>query len=298
LQELKHSPQGDRLRVVQGEELPPGWAGKPYAVAQGAALAQGRWFCFVDADTFASPQMLAATLATAQGYDADMFSMLTDQELKTFWEKVILPIIFTALSVGFPANRVNDPHAPEAIANGQFILIRREVYDVVGGHAAIRDQIAEDKALAELVKRCGYRLVLADGRAVARTRMYTTFAEIWEGWTKNIFLGMEGRFGLLLVGALVGLMGAFLLPVWLLGAIAWLLLRGGFLPAVALVQALLVWAYVLWLRAQAARAFHISPWYAFSFPLGTLAFTAMMFASAFKVLSGQGVTWKGRRYSG
>jgi chlorobactene glucosyltransferase len=295
----KKSPE--RLKIIAGGDLPPGWAGKPHALHLGVQQAHGDWLCFVDADTFAAPDLLTAAFQTTQAHHADLFTLLTQQELGSFWEKVILPLVFTALSFGFPADRVNDPHRPEAIANGQFILIRRSVYDAVGGHAAIRDQIAEDKALAQRVKRHGYRLIIADGRGVASTRMYTRFAEIWEGWTKNIYLGMRDRLGLLLFGSLVSLAAALLLPAWLLGGIAWFLTAGPQTStadvAIVVVQALVLWAYLIYWRVRASLAFKISPLYAFSLPLGALIFTAMMFASAFKVLSGQGVTWKGRTYN-
>lgn len=286
-----------RLRVIAGLEPPPGWAGKPFALQQGIAQARGEWFCFVDADTFAAPELLSSTLATACAQSADMFSIFTNQELGSFWEKTILPLVFTALSFGFPAEKVNDPTSPIAIANGQFIMIRRAVYQAIGGHKAVRERVDEDKALAERVKRHGYRLIVADGRKVAVTRMYTRLAEIWEGWTKNIYLGMKDRIPLLLFGALVGLLGALALPLWLAGGLIWWLLAGGLIPALTSVQALLVWAYLLWQRVQACRAFGISAFYALTLPLGALLFTSMMFASAYNVLSGRGVTWKGRRYA-
>jgi chlorobactene glucosyltransferase len=286
-----------RIQVVAGGDLPAGWAGKPHALHLGVQAAHGDWLCFVDADTFAAPDLMAAALTTAQAQQADLFTLLTDQELGSFWEKAILPLVFTALSFGFPAEKVNDPRRPEAIANGQFILIRRSVYTAVGGHAAIRDRIAEDKALAQLVKQHGYRLIVADGRQVASTRMYTRFAEIWEGWTKNIFLGMRDRPGLLFFGAFVGLVAALLLPLWLLGGLYWFLSAGTAGAALVAFQALALWAYLIYWRVRASLAFHISPLYAFTLPLGALLFTAMMFTSAFRVLSGQGVTWKGRTYT-
>jgi chlorobactene glucosyltransferase len=288
--------QDARLIVLHGSELPEGWAGKPHALVQAADAAHGEWLCFVDADTFASPQLLASTLAAAQDSRADLFTILTGQELGSFWEKVIQPVIFTALSVGFPARRVNDPDRPDAIANGQFILVKRSVYDVVGGHRAVYNRIAEDQALAMLVKGRGCRLVIADGRELASTRMYTSFSEIWEGWTKNIFIGMRDRLGLLLFGGVVGLLGALLLPAWLLGAFAWLAASGSGQAALAASEAAVLWAYLLWVRAQTARAFSISSWYALTLPLGALVFTAMLFTSAARVLSGQGVRWKGRVY--
>jgi chlorobactene glucosyltransferase len=286
-----------RLVVISGAELPPGWAGKPHAAHQGAAVARGEWLCFVDADTFASPHLIASTYRSAEEGRADLFTIMTAQNLAGFWEKVIMPVVFTALSFGFPARRVNDPGKPDAIANGQFILVRRAVYDAVGGHQAVRERIDEDRALAERVKGAGFRLVIADGRALATTRMYTSFPEIWEGWTKNIFLGLRDRLWLLLAGALTGLLAALALPFWLVAGIAWLVTGGGALAALVAGQAVVLWAVLLYYRYRAARAFGLSGLYALTLPLGALVFTGMMLASTFKVISGRGVTWKGRTYS-
>jgi chlorobactene glucosyltransferase len=285
-----------RLRIIHGVELPPGWAGKPFALVQGVAIAQGEWLCFMDADTFAQPGLLWSTYRLAVQSHAYLFSILTDQELGSFWERTVLPLVFLGLSFGFPSDRVNDPSKPDAIANGQFILINRTVYDRVGGHTAVKDRIDEDKAIAVIVKRAGYRLLVADGRKVATTRMYTSLAEMWEGWTKNIYLGLRDRLGLLSFGVFIGLVVSIGLPIWLVGGLAWLAVSGGLAAVVVAAEAIILWGYLLWKRLQACRAFDISSTYAFTFPLGALIFTAMMLASAYDVLSGRGVIWKGRRY--
>ncbi|MFZ2096034.1 MAG: glycosyltransferase [Anaerolineales bacterium] len=285
-----------RLRVIHGVELPDGWAGKPHALVQGAAIARGDWLCFVDADTFASPGLLRTTYHLALQLHADMVSILTEQILGSFWERTILPLVFLGLSFGFPAERVNDLSKPDAIANGQYILIKRKVYDAIGGHTAVKHRVDEDKALAILVKRAGFRLVLADGRQVARTRMYTSLPEMWEGWTKNIYLGLLDKLWLLLFGALLGMAVSFLLPLWLIGGLLWLASGAGMAAALVTGEAIVLWAYLLWKRLQASRAFGIPAWYSFTFPLGALLFTAMMVVSAFNVISGRGVLWKGRRY--
>jgi chlorobactene glucosyltransferase len=226
-----------------------------------------------------------------------MFTVLTKQELGSFWEKVVLPLVFTGLSFGFPAEKVNDPNAPEAIANGQFILVKKEVYDQVGGHASVRDRIDEDKAFAEVVKRADYRLILADGSELVSTRMYTSLPELWEGWTKNIFLGLRDRLGLLTFGAFVALLGAIILPLWLLAGLFWMGTGGGTPAAIITIEAIIVWGYLLFQRARASQYFEISAWYALTLPLGAAIFAGMMFASAFNVISGRGVSWKGRVYT-
>ena len=136
----------------------------------------------------------------------------------------------TALSVGFSPRKVNDPKRKDAIANGQFIFIKRSVYDAIGGHESVKDQIVEDKAISEKVKWGGYRLIVADGMQVARTRMYTSLPEMWEGWTKNIYLGLREQVGLMLLGAfgaLVTVIAALILPLWPLLGLIWFFHGGG-----------------------------------------------------------------------
>jgi chlorobactene glucosyltransferase len=296
------SAQEDRLKVIHGSDLPQGWAGKPHALFQASAAARGApgaWLCFVDADTFLSPNTLSACYAKAMETNADMFTIMTFQILGSFWEKVIMPIVMTALSVGFSPRKVNDPQSKDAIANGQFILIKRSVYDAIGGHESVKDQIVEDKAIAEQVKWKGYRLIVANGVSVARTRMYTSLSEIWEGWTKNIYLGLSDRPSLMLLGifgALLALVAALILPLWPLLGLVWYLQGGGWFAVIVMAESLILWAFVIYVRARVAAGMGISSWYALTLPLGSAVFAAMMFTSAWRVLSGTGVTWKGRSY--
>ncbi len=210
--------RNDKLTVLHGSDLPPGWAGKPHALTQAAAAARGEWLCFVDADTFVTADALAAVYAKSIETKADLFTIMTRQIMLTFWERAVLPLVMLALSVGFSPRKVNDPERKDAIANGQFLFVKRSVYEAVGGHAAIKGSIVEDKDMAVLVKGKGYRLVVADGRKVASTRMYTSLAEMWEGWTKNIYLGLRDDRGLLLLGVFGALLAltAALLPAWVI----------------------------------------------------------------------------------
>lgn len=290
------------LKVIHGSDLPAGWAGKPHALFQASAAARGgrsSWLCFVDADTFLSPITLSACYVKAIETNADMFTIMTSQIMGSFWEKVIMPIVMTALSVGFSPRKVNDPKTKDAIANGQFILVKRSVYDAIGGHERIKDQIVEDKAIAEQVKRNGYRLIIANGYSIARTRMYTSLPEMWEGWTKNIYLGLSDQPSLMslgIFGAFILLVAALFLPLWPLLGLFWYLQGGAWQALTVILKSLILWAIVIYARARVASGMGISPWYAFTLPLGAAVFAAMMFTSTWKVLSGRGVMWKGRTY--
>ena len=268
-------------------------------MTQASAAARGDWLCFVDADTFAAPEAVASCYVKALETKADLFTIMTFQELGSFWEKVLMPLVLTALSVGFSPRKVNDPKRRDAVANGQFILIRHAVYDAVGGHERIKDQIVEDKALSEQVKWNGYRLIIADGYEMARTRMYTSLPEMWEGWTKNIYLGLRDTPSMLLLGAFgatLALIAALFLPVWPLLGFLWLLNGGGALALGVIAKSLIVWGALLWARANVCGGLGISRWYSLTVPLGAGLFAAIMLTSAWKVLSGQGVTWRGRVY--
>jgi hypothetical protein len=126
-------------------------------------------------------------LQEAQGAGAALLSYSPKQEVHSFAERALLPVIFAELALTYRPKDVCDANSPVAAANGQYLLIRREVYDAVGGHAAVAGAILEDVELAKLVKRAGYRLQfrLSD---VVRTRMYRSFPQMWEGWTKNLAL--------------------------------------------------------------------------------------------------------------
>jgi chlorobactene glucosyltransferase len=295
----KLSTHNPRLVILAGRELPAGWAGKPHALYQAAKAATGDWLLFVDADTFLAPNALSATLAAARQSGAGLYTVMTEQILGSFWEKTVMPLVFTALSVGFSPRKVNDPRTKDAIANGQFIFIRREIYDAIGGHQAVRNQIVEDKAISERVKWGGHRLIVADGRGIAKTRMYTGLPSIWEGWTKNIYLGLADQPAMLLLGAFgafLALIAALFMPIWPLLGWIWWQNGGGWMALTISAEALIVWAVLLYARVRVNWGMGLSGWYALTTPLGAGVFAAMMFTSTWKVLSGQGVTWKGRKY--
>ena len=292
--------ENDKLKVISGSDLPKGWAGKPHALFQASKAARGEWLCFVDADTFLSPTTLSSCYAKANETKADMFTIMTFQIMGSFWEKVVMPIVMTALSVGFSPRKVNDPKSKDAIANGQFILIKRSVYDAIGGHESVRDQIVEDKAISEQVKWNGYRLIVANGYSIVKTRMYTSLPEMWEGWTKNIYLGLSDRPSLMLLGAFgafILLVVALFLPLWPLLGMFWYLQGGSWLALAVIFESLILWTIVIYVRARVAIGMGISAWYAFTLPLGAAVFAAMMITSTWKVISGKGVTWKGRIYT-
>jgi len=182
-----------KLRVLSTHELPRGWVGKNHAASLGAAAATGDWLLFTDADTFHLPGSTRRALADAVDRDAVLVSYSPEQELATFWERALIPFVYCRLAARFSFARVNDPRQPDAAANGQFLLLLRDAYTSIGGHTAVANEIVEDVALARLVKSSGYRIYFTAPIGIIRTRMYQSFAAMWQGWTKNLYPLMGGR---------------------------------------------------------------------------------------------------------
>jgi glycosyltransferase involved in cell wall biosynthesis len=209
------------VRVAEAPELAAGWTGKNNAAAAGAKLARGEWILFTDADTVHLPGSLARAVTDAERYGASMLSYSPRQIVETFAEKAVMPVIFAELAAAYRPSLVSDPGSSVAAANGQYILIRREAYDAVGGHAAIRDQILEDVALARAVKRTKRKIIFRYGAESVQTHMYRNFAQLREGWTKNLALLFSSARRLALLRAL-----EFILIVACAGILIFGLLHG------------------------------------------------------------------------
>jgi hypothetical protein len=164
LRSSRNSPRGiEKLRVLETQELPTGWVGKNYAVSLGAAQATGDWLLFTDADGVHLPGSTARALADAAASGAGLVSYSPEQETRTWWERALIPFVYTRLAQKFSYDAVNNPESPAAAANGQYLLIRREDYERIGGHAAVAGEVLEDVALARLAKQAGMRLHFASG---------------------------------------------------------------------------------------------------------------------------------------
>jgi glycosyltransferase involved in cell wall biosynthesis len=187
------SIQFSKVRLLEAAELPPGWVGKNNAVWIGAREARSEWLLFTDADAVHARNSAATALSIAGQNGAAMISFSPEQVMETWYEKAVLPYVFTRLSSRFRFADVNDPDCSAAAANGQFILIRRDAYESVGGHASISGDVLEDVALAARVKAAGYRIWFGSGKGIVRVRMYRTFAAMWEGWKKNLYSLMGGN---------------------------------------------------------------------------------------------------------
>jgi chlorobactene glucosyltransferase len=183
-----------RVRVVHIETLPADWLGKCHALWSGAKLAEANdWLFFVDSDVTLKPNALSSALSLAIARNYDVLTLLTALECHTFLERLLLPLAAAAWSIMHTISLTNDDNRKQiAAANGQFLLIRREVYDSVGGHEAVKNQIVEDVELARLLKANGHSIRFFSGDHLASTRMHATLRQMFHGWGR-IYSGTSRR---------------------------------------------------------------------------------------------------------
>ena len=180
------------LRLLEAGELPDGWVGKNHALWVGVREAKSPWLLFTDADAEHERDSVARALQIAQEQAVALVSFSPEQITETWYEKALIPFIYLRLAKRFSYEKVNHPNSPAAAANGQFLMMRREVYDAIGGHSGVAGEVLEDLALAMRVKAAGHRISFGSGKGIVRVRMYRSFQAMWQGWKKNLYRLMGG----------------------------------------------------------------------------------------------------------
>jgi chlorobactene glucosyltransferase len=283
-----------RVRLVHGEPLPPGWYGKPWACLQGYRAATGELLLFTDADTRHAPELLARSVGALQAERADLLTVAPRQLCVTFWERLVMPQIWLLLALRYHPTLVNRARRErDVIANGQFILVPRASYEMVGTHEVVRTEVAEDLALAQAFHRAGKRVHFAFADRFMETRMYRSLGEMVEGWSKNMYLGGRRSFpGEPLLQALVPLMLVSAFGFWLAPPLA-LALGGGSGPMGLAAVAATGASALFWMLISAGM--RIPPWYGLLYPLGALVALSIALRSAWR--GGRRVEWRGRAYT-
>lgn len=277
----RHAALDPRVRLIDGEELPAGWCGKNFACARLAEEARGEWLLFLDADARLAEGAIVTMVCEASRRDLTMLSCWPRFTLESFWEKALMPmlnfVVFTLYPAPLAALR-NDESL--GLAHGACILVDRSTYFVVGGHTAVRGEVFEDTRLAHLWRAKGERELCLDGQHVVSVRMYSSFAEIWNGFQKNFFPAFQREssfWAFMTIHATI-----FLLPFTLL---AWT-----FAWPVSVAA-----ACVLGMRLLLAVRFRHPIWSVFLHSVAEAVLILLGLSSWWRCKSGKGVEWKGRR---
>lgn len=282
--------EDDRLRAIKGDQLPPGWFGKHWACHQLAQAAEGELLLFTDADTRHHPCALSDAVAALLARKADLLTAFPREEVVSWGERLTVPLfpwfIISFLPL-FIAYRVRDPSFSATV--GQFMLLRRDAYEQIGGYEAIRQEAVDDVALGRRIKAQGLRWRMINGRERIRCRMYHSFREAYRGFTKNLFAGFGYKIlKFALVWLWLGLV--FLQPVIVLaiGATGTLSSFSMVLAVAAVAVSLLIWG-------ASNLCFRFPMYLTFIYPVNMIVALAIATGSMVFALTGR-ADWKGRTF--
>ena len=284
-----------QVALLPSPPLPPRWTGKSHACWVGVRAAPtSEWLCFLDADVWGAPALLSSAMRAALARKLHLLSLAPRQQLKSFAERLVMPCGLILLSFIQDLRKVQAASGSGVTATGQFMLIRRDAYEAVGGHAAVSSVICEDLELARRLKQSGHRVLMMSGENALSTRMYTGWRTLWPGLAKNLIDTVGGR------RAALTLTPAALVLAWAAVALPLLDAAGCVAGApgawLALAMALVASAAAFGLHIAATFYFRIPFYYGFLFPLGYTAGALMAIDSVRRRLTGR-VSWKGRIYS-
>ncbi|MGC8548981.1 MAG: glycosyltransferase [Acidobacteriaceae bacterium] len=286
------------VKVLDADEPEPGWTGKANAIQTGVQAARGKWLLFTDADTVHEPGHLSLAITEAERHGVGMLSYSPRQEVTGLVQRALMPLIFSELAVLYSPAKVNNPESRFAAANGQFVLVRRDAYEKVGGHAAVMDAVLEDVELAAIFKKRKLGLRFRNAPEAVRTRMYRSVGAMWEGWRKNLALLFGNPLALAAWRTLdlVLLVGLPFAAWWVFGVAREV--RGAMWMQWYWVAVLLIWARTMWRFYRRVARSHF-PWGdAVLAPLGLPLLVVLLYQSWFDHTVKKRVIWKGRSYSG
>jgi len=292
---LERQAEG-RLRVIHIQSVRSGWPGKNNAMREAVAAATGDWYLFTDADCRqTSLRTIGLAVSEANAHDVDFLSITPVLAAPTVWERIIQPACVLVLMINFLPRRVNCSRGKTAYANGAFMLVRRDCYEAIGGHEAVRDRLNEDVHLARLTKEAGRRLRVVENDGLYQTRMYRTLPGLWRGWSRifagcldsPVRIGVWATLVLLnSVGPWVALLASLL--GWSIEAVApWAFAVAAWSMVVVLEQA------VIWLVYPRLR---VGRWWSLTYLLGACVVFGMLVRALLQSTGILGTTWRGRTY--
>jgi chlorobactene glucosyltransferase len=293
--------QTGRLHLLHGAELPEGWIGKNFACYQLAREACGDYLLFTDADTVHAPGTVEAVLACMQYSGVQLLTAQPAFELGSLGERLVVPLLNFTIMTLLPVALVHlRPEPSLATGNGQLLCFQREAYEAIGGHAKVKHKILEDVLLARALKAAGHRMIFVDALDFVRCRMYHSFAEVWAGFSKNLFAFYNYSLPFALFALLLNF-ALFVAPPLIV--IAAFLLH---FPTSTLMLALLAYALAVLMRLLLTLRFTsrkdgLAPFLfagllCFMHPLSLWLECLILLNSIYVSHRKTGVVWKGRHY--
>ncbi len=290
-----------RYKIISAGDRPRDewWVGKNWACTIASEASNSEWILFVDADTELRNDTLSRAISYAIEKDLDLLSLAPKIECSCLSEWLVQPVISCLLSIGFPIKEINKDSSNKAFAAGPFMLFKRESYNKIGGHRRLAGEVVEDLALAKNIKDNGLKLNFLLGIDSIKLRMYDDLPSLWEGWSKNWFLGLD-RNPLKSIGASIIVFNIFSLSIIIEPFIIYYSLINPISYALKITMILIAVMPIylqFYLRLWVYRNFNLSMKYWWLMWVGGIIVSLIGINSTYITILGKGWTWKGRSLS-
>jgi len=285
LLELEATTEGG-LRILRSDPAAMRCLGKPAAMQQGVEAAQGDWLLLTTAYTYHAPDLLSRAMTYARLQGLGMLSLAPRHECRTFWEHVWQPLAFQYLAFIKPLERVGEAAAHAGWASEAFLMVSRQAYMKVGGHAAVDADLHEGGQLMNRVKSLGYRVEFVRAMDLLQMRAYRHLHELWHGWSQTLFQ-LLGPHPIPVAAHAVGVLAwaalpfAALIPAFSFGFWGLDLVRGWW-DVVFAVSAILAVVTILQAESVVRRVHRQSHFYTATLPLGGLCLATAMLTGLFR----------------
>ncbi|TYS91788.1 glycosyltransferase family 2 protein [Rossellomorea aquimaris] len=276
-----------RFKVVNGKPLPKGWVGKVHACKELSKHAGGTYYLFLDADVRVSPSIIEKVLFQMKHYNAGLVTGFPQFPIPTLLSKMLVPfqhfLVYFHLPIGVANHTTNKAFTA---AHGAFMFFKKEAYEDCGGHEAVKSSLLEDVHIARKVKEKGWKVTIVNNTYDVTCHMYDTNREVWEGFLKNIYIGLgRNPISVFLLSLFYFVFYILPLPLFLYGLMAG---EGSYcVPLVA------IWVQTLLIDITSNQ----SRWHFLIMPVASISFIIIMWASMLRGMKKQGYAWKGRTYS-
>jgi chlorobactene glucosyltransferase len=183
-----YQAKSSHIRFIQGGELPEGWKGKSHACHKLSQAARGELLVFIDADVSCSPETISKVVSALTLPNTDAVTIFPEQICRTWAEKLTVPVMDMLLYCFLPIPLCPLFKKPSfSAATGQFFAFKRTAYTTIDGHRGVRNDVLEDIMLARQLKLHGKEVSIVSGVGSVRCRMYRTWREVRDGFSKNFF---------------------------------------------------------------------------------------------------------------
>jgi chlorobactene glucosyltransferase len=284
------------FKIVTIESLPSGWTGKNNGMFQGAKAASGPWLLFTDADTLHKPYSVQTAVEKVLSNKIDFLTLAPEVLCKTFWESTVQPLVIGSLALWFRSEKVNNPDGEVTLANGQFILVKKEAYDKIGGNESVKNEVIEDVELAKKVKAAGYVVKFFNGTLLYSTRMYNSLKEILTGWTR-IFTYLFEKNIFSIVMKILSLILFSLVPFALLILqLLYLSFASQYFDKNIFILSCIVSGYISLIRFMGNKMLQCNPWYGFLHALGCCVTIWILLKCLVRIIFNRPSVWRGDYY--